>query len=154
MNLTLADVQGLLRRAQLSLQRGYQVALGDHYAQELGGTDGSPAGLVTLCKSALESNGGETAAPGELEPAIDGPASAGPDDDGTWPPGSIEPGSAPVTLQEPVAEPLPDPPAETGSEPIAEAEAFSPEAITGIEEEPLEGDDAEKAPPRRPKKKK
>lgn len=55
MNLTPADLQDLLRRTELSVQRGYTIARGDYYAQELGGSDGSPAALLELCRAAVPS---------------------------------------------------------------------------------------------------
>jgi len=62
MSLTSAEITDLLRRAQLSVVRGYTIARADYYARELGGSDESPAALVELCRAAL----------GAAAPAADG----------------------------------------------------------------------------------
>jgi hypothetical protein len=100
MSIIALDLQGLLRRAQVAQQRGYEIALGDHYARALGGTDGSAAGLVTLCHAALS---GDPVAPVETP---------------TWPPSAA---GKPV-------EPAPEetPPAPVPDEPIELAELVDP----------------------------
>lgn len=126
MSLTLADVQDLFRRAQLSVQRGYEIARGDHYATELGGSDGSPAGLVALCQAALASNREEVAPPETVEVP-------------TWTPSA----SAPEAIAEPIAEPEPavDPVVGTEAE-VPAPEPVEPDpALEGEDEDPLIGED-------------
>lgn len=53
MSLTTAETTDLLRRAKLSELRGYTIARGDYYAQELGASDSSPAALIAACQAAL-----------------------------------------------------------------------------------------------------
>ncbi len=59
MSLCQTDLQELYRRAQLAFNSGYTVARGDDYAALLGGSDGSPAGLIELCEKALPTPGEE-----------------------------------------------------------------------------------------------
>lgn len=63
MSLNVAEIRSLLRRAHQSAKRGYQIALGDEYAQKLAGTDGSPKGLIDLCQQALAGHAEPVEAP-------------------------------------------------------------------------------------------
>lgn len=96
MTLQLVEIRSLLRRAHLSAIRGYQVALGDQYAQALGGTDGSPAGLVALCQKAL----GDTADPVAPPSVDDAPVSETPPT--LVPPALVSAGEPPAPVDEPV----------------------------------------------------
>lgn len=111
MSLTSAEVTDLLRRAQLSVTRGYTIARADFYAQELGGSDTSPAGLVALCRSAL----------GTEAPAAED-AAALPE------PKKGQPKALPEVASAGEPEPAsPEPPAEPEPEPVPEPVAAEPE---------------------------
>jgi hypothetical protein len=109
MSLTSVEINDLLRRAQLSAVRGYAIAHADFYARELGGGDGSPAGLVALCRAALEKNAPITenapALPeGDKGKTLPEVASAGDPE-----PASPEPPAAPESTPEsPAAEESPE----------------------------------------------
>lgn len=114
MTLQLVEIRSLLRRAHLSAIRGYQVALGDQYAQALGGSDGSPAGLVALCQKALA----DTAEP-VAPPASDGaPVS-----------------ETPPTLVPPAL--ASSEPAVSADEPAAPVEVPATEALAVVEDAPV-----------------
>jgi hypothetical protein len=128
MSLTTVEISDLLRRAQLSVVRGYTIARADFYARELGGSDESPAGLLALCRAAVEKDApAPSDAPelpeGESEPkALPEKASAG----------ETEPASpVPPAEPEPVAaaaEPEPEPEPAPAPEPEEEAHDDNAEA--------------------------
>lgn len=110
MSLTSAEVTDLLRRAQLSVVRGYTIARADFYAHELGGSDSSPAGLVALARAALEKEAPPAEEAPELpkgeEPkALPEVASAGePEPASPEPPAEPEPTPAPAPKPAPTEE--------------------------------------------------
>ena len=132
MSLTEAEIQHLLRRAQLSLTRGYQIARAGDYATALGGTDGSPGGLVELCKAALA---GATA-PVDAPDLVDAPATEGEDSPPTWAPPAPSEGTAVESVAEPETAPAED---------DASTETTEDDAGAGEDDQPAEGDSTEAA---------
>jgi hypothetical protein len=139
------NVQDLYRRAQRAAMRGYDIANGSQYAQQLGGTDGSPAGLVELCRRALASQQ-------ESEPVPAPPAEE-------TAPAPVEVGASPVDVNtivdvaapEPTSEAAPDtlgaveePPAPSLAQPVeAVAEPTAEATGDGAVDEGEEDGDAE-----------
>lgn len=99
MSLTSAEITDLLRRAQLSVVRGYTIARADFYARELGSSDESAAALVEACRAAL---GGDAPA------AQDAPKlTEGKDAEPKALPEEASPGEPEPASPEPPAEPEP-----------------------------------------------
>lgn len=131
MTLQVTEIRSLLRRATRSLLRGYQIALGDQYAQALGGSDGSPAGLVALCEKALADTAEPVApsAPVDAEPAGDAPPTLRP--------------PAPISMQPPPPEEQPssagEVPALAAADDASSEEDDDAEAEETVEQEVTEG---------------
>lgn len=71
MSLTVADLRAFLRRVQRAVQQNHGIALAEHYASQLGGTDSSPAGLLKACKAALSDTAEDVQPPPPVDVEVD-----------------------------------------------------------------------------------
>lgn len=134
MSLSEADLQELYRRAQLAQNSGYTIARGEDYAALLGGSDGSPAGLIALCEAALPTPSNEPPS-GEGDEPTDEPS--------TLPP---TPATEVTEDADEQAEPEAAPPEAPVETPVEVAEAPVEAPVETPEEAPADSTPVEGAP--------